>query len=70
MAWVILLLRYIVNILIINMPKYVNRIAESIVLKVYTDKKNAKIRVFYNLSCGLANEVKLRNAGLFRLHGI
>ncbi|QCB62173.1 hypothetical protein EJB00_00470 [Wolbachia endosymbiont of Drosophila mauritiana] len=28
------------------MPKYVNRIAESIVLKVYTDKKNAKIRVF------------------------
>ncbi|WP_425384296.1 hypothetical protein [Wolbachia endosymbiont (group B) of Eupithecia inturbata] len=23
-----------------------------------------------NLSCGLANEVKLRNAGLFRLHGI
>ncbi|WP_425384307.1 hypothetical protein [Wolbachia endosymbiont (group B) of Eupithecia inturbata] len=24
----------------------------------------------YNLSCGLANEVKLRNAGLFRLHGI
>ncbi len=29
------------------MPKYVNRIAESIVLKVYTDKKNAKIRVFY-----------------------
>ncbi len=46
MVWVILLLRYIVNILIINMPKYVNRIAESIVLKVYTDKKNAKIRVF------------------------
>lgn len=28
------------------MPKYVNYIAESIVLKVYTDKKNAKIRVF------------------------
>ncbi|WP_353281540.1 hypothetical protein [Wolbachia endosymbiont (group B) of Horisme vitalbata] len=28
------------------MPKYLNRIAESIVLKVYTDKKNAKIRVF------------------------
>ncbi|WP_425384475.1 hypothetical protein [Wolbachia endosymbiont (group B) of Eupithecia inturbata] len=25
---------------------------------------------FNNLSCGLANEVKLRNAGLFRLHGI
>ncbi|WP_425384009.1 transposase [Wolbachia endosymbiont (group B) of Eupithecia inturbata] len=23
-----------------------------------------------DLSCGLANEVKLRNAGLFRLHGI
>ncbi|OAB82145.1 hypothetical protein WSTR_02300 [Wolbachia endosymbiont of Laodelphax striatellus] len=28
------------------MPKYINRIAQSIVLKVYTDKKNAKIRVF------------------------
>lgn len=41
-----LLLSYIVNILIINMPKYINRIAQSIVLKVYTDKKNAKIRVF------------------------
>ncbi len=26
--------------------------------------------LFKYLSCGLANEVKLRNAGLFRLHGI
>ncbi len=38
---------YIVNILIINMPKYVNRIAQSIVLKVYTDKEHSRIRVFY-----------------------
>lgn len=52
MAWVILLLRYIVNILIIDMPKYVNRIAESIVLKVYTDKKNAKIGVFFKTEDG------------------
>lgn len=28
------------------MPKYVNRIAQSIVLKVYTDKKHPKVRVF------------------------
>ncbi|UIP92333.1 hypothetical protein JSQ73_003950 [Wolbachia endosymbiont of Anopheles demeilloni] len=34
------------------MPKYVNRIAESIVLKVYTDKKNAKIRVFSKIKDG------------------
>ncbi|CQD09120.1 Uncharacterised protein [Wolbachia endosymbiont wPip_Mol of Culex molestus] len=47
MAWVILLLRYIVNILIINMPKYVNRIAQSIVLKVYTDKEHPRVKVFY-----------------------
>lgn len=29
------------------MPKYVNRIAQSIVLKVYTDKEHSRIRVFY-----------------------
>ncbi len=28
------------------------------------------IKTVENPSCGLANEVKLRNAGLFRLHGI
>ncbi|WP_265022752.1 hypothetical protein [Wolbachia endosymbiont (group B) of Ischnura elegans] len=41
-----------VNILITNMPKYVNHIAESTVLKVYTDKENAKIRVFSKIKDG------------------
>ncbi|WP_425384297.1 ankyrin repeat domain-containing protein [Wolbachia endosymbiont (group B) of Eupithecia inturbata] len=34
------------------------------------DGQFAKASISNNLSCGLANEVKLRNAGLFRLHGI
>ncbi|WP_264375143.1 MULTISPECIES: hypothetical protein [unclassified Wolbachia] len=34
------------------MPKYVNHIAESTVLKVYTDKENAKIRVFSKIKDG------------------
>ncbi|WP_265041865.1 hypothetical protein [Wolbachia endosymbiont (group B) of Melanostoma mellinum] len=34
------------------MPKYLNRIAQSIVLKVYTDKENAKIRVFSKIKDG------------------
>ncbi|MCA7010571.1 hypothetical protein [Wolbachia endosymbiont of Tribolium confusum] len=38
------------------MPKYVNRIAQSIVLKVYTDKKNAKIRVFSKTKDGEVEE--------------
>ncbi|WP_264704534.1 hypothetical protein [Wolbachia endosymbiont (group B) of Apotomis betuletana] len=29
------------------MPKYVNRIAQSIVLKVYTDKEHPRVKVFY-----------------------
>ncbi|WP_264336341.1 MULTISPECIES: hypothetical protein [unclassified Wolbachia] len=34
------------------MPKYVNRIAQSIVLKVYTDKKHPRIRLFFKTKNG------------------
>ncbi|MGL9759453.1 MAG: hypothetical protein ACR5LA_12235 [Wolbachia sp.] len=34
------------------MPKYVNRIAQSIVLKVYTDKKYPRIRLFFKTKNG------------------
>ncbi|MGL9726084.1 MAG: hypothetical protein ACR5KV_05580 [Wolbachia sp.] len=38
------------------MPKYVDHVAESIVLKVYTNKKNAKIRVFSKTKDGEVEE--------------
>ncbi|WP_265041038.1 hypothetical protein [Wolbachia endosymbiont (group A) of Calamotropha paludella] len=57
-----------------NMSSNSSSCSEKSNISDVSDKSNnsniVRCNITRNLSCGLANEVKLRNAGLFRLHGI